>query len=221
MDKKTVVIMKRNIIFIVFCCIQYYIFAQDIETLIDIKGYYVTVFSKQEIVFGYEQQIKRQKGQSYSTPIDYNSFSIFIPVQVGNKIVCKEKMIIERILRNVKNDSIYVLPDTHNKDLLKKIKVITSDISREICILQNALRFSPYYEISSNDSSLFRCTYIEGSAKHMNIRQIEKEWQDYLLNICLIDKRNEDPEFFFILKINNYTPYIENLKLKKWLPFLD
>jgi hypothetical protein len=197
------------------------VFAQDIDSLIDIKGYYVSIFSKQEIVFSYDQKIKREKGEIYLTPIDYKQFSFFIPVQVDNKIICEEDMIAEKIVNYTQTNSIYVIPNTHDIDLLKKINIITTNISEEICILSNAMRLSPYYEISDNNSFLFHCTYIEGYAQPKYIQEIEKKWQDYLLNICFIDKKTENPVFFFIVKINNYTPYIEITKVKKWLPYLE
>ena len=208
-------------ILVVLCYVQSCMYSQDIDSLISIKGYYVTVFSKQDIVFSYEQQIKREEGKSYSSSIDYKQFSFFIPMQVGNKIVCEKDIVLEKFLRNGQNDSIYVIPNAHNIGILKTIKILTSDVSKETCILSNALLLSPYYEISGNDNYLFHCTYVEGYARHMHIQEIEKEWQDYLLNICFIDKKMENAEFFFIVKINNYTPYIEVPKLKKWLPYLN
>lgn len=211
--------MKKIILLITLCCIQCCIFAQDIDTLIDIKGYYVTVFSKQEIVFSYEQKIKQKNGLSYTTPIDYKQSSFFIPVQVGNRIVCEGEMVIEKILNYAQNDSIYVIPNAHNINLLKTINIITTNISKEICILSTAMSFSPYYEIIGNDEVLFNCTYFEGYALHKPIEAIEKKWQDYLLNVCFIDKKMENAEFFFIVKINNYTPYIEVPQIKKWLPY--
>ena len=213
--------MKKTILLIMLCGIQFCMFAQDIDTLIDIKGYYVTVFLKQEIVFSYEQKIKKEKGLSYEIPIDYKQSSFFIPMQVGNKIVCEKEMIAEKILNYVQNDSVCVILNMHNINLLKVMNLIAADVSKEICILSSAMRFSPYYEIIGNETVLFTCTYIEGNALHRPIEAIEKKWQNYLLNMCFIDKKMENAEFFFIVKINDYTPYIEVPKVKKWLPYLD
>jgi hypothetical protein len=213
--------MKKIILMVTLCCIQYCVFSQDIDTLIDIKGYYVTIFSKQEIIFSYEQKIKKEKGLSYAIPIDYKQSSFFIPLQVGNKLVCENGMIIEKILNYAQNDSVYVIINAHNIDLLKKINIVTADVSKETCILSNAMRFSPYYEIIGNDKVLFNCTYIEGYALHKPIEAIEKKWQNYLLDIYFIDTKMENAEFFFIVEINDYTPYIEVPKIKKWLPYLE
>jgi len=103
----------------------------------------------------------------------------------------------------------------HNIGTLKAINVIQANISKETYILSNALLLSPYYEICGNDNLLFRCTYIDGYARNKHIKNIDKEWQNYLLNISLIDKKMKNATFFFIVKINNYTPYIEAPRLKK------
>jgi hypothetical protein len=195
-------------------------FAQDIDSLINIKGYYVTVFSKQEIVFSYEQKIKKEKGEFYSTPIDYETRRFFIPVQVGNKIVCEKDMLIEKFLNPLPSDSTYVIPNGEY-DFLKRINIIKEDVFKETCIRNTGMGFSPYYEVSVNNNSLFKIVYIEGYARHKRIYEIEEKWQNYLWNIFCYDKKTENIEFFFIVKINDYTPYIEISDLKKWLPYLE
>lgn len=211
--------MKKIIIIAFLCFLHNCVYSQDIDSLIAIKGYYVVALQKQEIEFSFEQQILKAEGKSYSIPIDYKQYSFFIPVQVGNKNICDKNLAIEKFLKNEQNDSIYVIPNVHNIGTLKAVNVIQANISKETCILSNALLLSPYYEICGNDNLLFRCIYIEGYARNKHIKDIEKEWQNYLLNICFIDKKMENATFFFIVKINNYTPYIEAPRLKKWLPY--
>ena len=211
--------MKRVIIIAFLCYLHNSLYSQDIDSLIAIKGYSVTTLQKQDLEFSYEQQIRRTEGKSYSSPIDSKQYSFFVPVQVGNKIVCDKNLAIKKFLKNEQNDSIYVIPNANNIGTLEKIHIVPADIHKEIFILSNALRLSPYYEISGNNNLLFRCTYIEGYARRRNITDIEKEWQDYLLNICFIEKKMENATFFFIVKIDIYTPYIEAPKLQKWLPY--
>jgi len=221
MDTKTLIFMKKFFVIAIICNIQLCLYAQDVDTLIDIKGYYVTSFVKQEIIFAYEQKMNKELGLPYSYPIDYKQFSFFIPVQVDKKIICDKEMVFEKMLSRVQNDTVYVIPNTQNISLLKSINIIKPDISAETFILSNAMLLSPYYEIIGNDSSLFHCTFIEGYAQYKHIRTIDKKWQNYLLNICFIDKKTDKLEFFFIVKINKYTPYIELPQFKKWLPYLE
>jgi len=211
--------MKKIILLIALCHIQF-CFAQNTDFLIDIKGYYVTRYLKQEIVFSYEQKIKKEKGESYGTPIDYTQHSFFIPVQIGEKIVCKEDTIAENFLKFTQNDSVYVIP-YKQYDFLKKINIVNTDVSKEICIMATYWNFSPYYEISGDNEFLFKCIYMEGYALHKHIQEIEKKWQNYLWNMFHGSKNKENIDFFFILKINDYTPYIEIPKLNKWLPYLE
>ncbi|GAB6013541.1 hypothetical protein, partial [Viscerimonas tarda] len=173
--------MKKIILLVALCHIQFNMFAQNVDSLIDIKGYYITVFAKQEIVFSYEQKIKKARGVSYATPIDYKQFSFFVPIQIGDKLVCEKDMISELFLHYLQTDSVYVVVNALNKDILKSINILTTDISKETCILSNAMQFSPYYEINGDNNSLYKCTYIEGCAQHKHIQEIEKKWQNYLL----------------------------------------
>lgn len=211
--------MKKIFILAFLCYLHNCVNSQDFDSLIAIKGYYVTTFQKLDLEFSYEHQIRKAEGKSYSTPIDFKQYSFFVPVQVGNQIVCSNDLAIEKFLKYKHTDSIFVIPNVHNIGVLEKIHVVRANIYKEIFILSNALRISPYYEICGNNNLLFRCVYIEGYARFRNIKDIEKEWQNYLLNICLIDTKMENATFFFIVKINNYTPYIEAPKLKKWLPY--
>lgn len=223
MDKKILENMKKIILLILMYCIQFCIYAQDIDSLIDIKGYYVTIFSKNEIVFSYEQKIKKEMGLSFETPIDYKQLSYFIPVQVGNKIVCEKEVVADKILSSMQNDSIYyVIPHWHYNDILKKMDIINRDVSREMCIFAESMNhLSPYYEVRDNNNYLFKCIYIEGYAIHKYNQEFDKKRRDYLWSIFQGNKYIENREFFFIVKINNYTPYIKAPKVKKWLPYID
>jgi hypothetical protein len=220
-DKKEALKRMKKIFLLIALCHAQSCFAQGVDSLIDIKGYYITRYLNSEIVFSYEQNIKREKRESYSTPIDYTLFSFFIPVQVGNKIVCENDMIAEKFLNYVQNDSIYIISHGQYNDLLKKINAVTADVSKETVILSEAMRLSPYYEIIGNNNFLFKFTYIEGYAQHIPILQIEEKWQNYLWNMFSYNKKAEEIEFFFIVKIYNYTPYIDLPQFKKWLPYLE
>lgn len=214
--------MRKIILIVALCHIQCCMFAQDVDSLVDIKGYYVTYYLKQEIVFAYEQKIKKERKESYGTPIDYTQYSCFIPVQIGEKNICEKNMIIEKILNYAQTDSVYyVIPHRHYNDFLKEINVVTTDISKETCILSEYWNFSPYYEINGNNEFLFKCVYIEGYALHKYNQEFDKKRQDYLWMMFQGNKYRENREFFFIVKINDYTPYIEIPNLKKWLPYLE
>ena len=213
--------MKKIILMITLCHFQF-CFAQDIDSLIEIKGYYVTRYLKHEISFSYEQKIKKEKGESYAIPMDYTQSSFFIPVQVGNKVVCEHEAIVEEFLNYVQNDSIYyVIPHKHYNDLFKKINTGSMNISKETCILSEYWNFSPYYEVSGKNEFLFKCIYIEGYALHKYNQEFDKKRKDYLWSIFQGNEYKESREFFFIAKINNYTPYIKIPELKKWLPYLE
>ena len=214
--------MRKLILLGTLCYISTCTLAQSIDSLVEIKGFYVTQFLKQELVFSYEQNIKKVQKKSYTIPMDYSRCSFFIPIQIGNKVVCEQDSIIKKFLNCTlfkPSDSVYVFPN-NDSDFLKQRNIVTTDISKEICIMNAYESFSPFYEISESNEYLIKCVYIEGYALHKHIQEIEKKWQNYFWNIFHGGKYNENGEFFFIVKINNYTPYIELPGLKKWLPYL-
>jgi len=204
-----------------FFCKTSFVLAQNTDSLIYIKGYYMSRFFKDEIIFSYEQEVNREKKESYTVVMDYRQFSFFVPTQVGNKIVCKKDMITEKILNYKQNDSIYVIPYKRYNDLLKRINAVTTDVSKETVIFSAAMHLSPYYEISGNDNHLYKCIYVEGYAQHRPIMEIEEKWQNYLWDKFCTVKKTENIEFFFIVKIIYYTPYIVIPEFKKWLPYLE
>ena len=213
--------MKKTILLIALCHIQF-CFAQDTDSLIKVKGYYVTRYLKPEIIFSYEQKIKKERKESYATPIDYTQFSFFVPVQIGSEIVCEEDAVAEKFLDQTHSNSIcYVIPHKHYNDFLKKINVINTDVSKETCILSEIWSLSPYYEASGNNEFLFKCIYMEGYVLRKHIKEIEEHWQNYLCYMLNGSTNKKDIEFFFIVKINDYTPYIEIPELKKWFPYLE
>ena len=214
--------MKQIILLIAFCTISSCILAQDVDSLIEIKGYYVVRFEKQQIAFGYEQKLKEKRGESYSIPIDYESYPFFIPIQVGNNVVCKEDSVTENFLNYIRGESTYVvLHREHHIDFFKELNLSTIDISKEICIINNCWRISPYYEVEGNEEFLFKCVYIEGKILHKHVRDIEEKWRILVSQTFQGGTYYENGELFFIVKINNYTPYLEIPNLKIWLPYLD
>lgn len=209
--------MKKNILLIILSCISSCMLAQDIDSLIEIKGYYVIFYSKQEVVYTYNAHLKG--GMGSSSP----HYSFFVAIEIGDKVVCEEEMITKKILsyKRSDTDTIYVMPDESYNNFLYQINMVTTDVSKETNIKRSSIGFSPYYEVNENNEFLFKCIYIEGYALHRHIQEIEKKRQRYFWHICRGGDYNENAEIFFIVKIDNYTPYIELPHLKKWLPYLD
>jgi hypothetical protein len=193
--------------------------AQSKDSLVSIKGYYITRFVKDEIIFSYEQKIKQLRNESYSVPIDYKQLSFFIPIQIGDNFVYNENI----FLNYIQGDSIFILPEDSHKGIFVKKVFNTNiiDFAKEICILSTAMRFSPYYEVVGKDNVLYLCTYIDGRALHKHIQEMRKADQDYLLDICFANKKTGREEFFFIVQIHNYTPFVNLPNLKIWLPYQE
>ncbi|MFT4070387.1 MAG: hypothetical protein QM654_00520 [Dysgonamonadaceae bacterium] len=216
--------MYRRIIFIcIFLCITLGVYSQSIDSLVDIKGYYITRFLKDEISFSYDQKIKRYKGESYSIPIDYSQMSFFIPSMIGGKPICNENITnIMSIEKNLNKDSIYFLPLSKQEEkYIKKISNSKVDLSKDICILSEVKKLSPYYIDRENDKYLYKIVFIDGSALQHTIPNQEKDRFPFYLNIHSVNKSAQFITLFFINNINSYSgiPIIEGLE--EWFPYLN
>lgn len=222
MDKK--IILLKLIVFIclsISCNIQLKAQSQSDSTLIKIRGYYVTIFSKSDIVFSYEQNLKKINGESFSTPIDYRSMTFFVPVQLGDSIVLEEKKIKDRFLNYRQQDSIFLIPkNKHDQLFINKIFGKKINLSRQICLLANSQILSPYYKIIENEVPLFKCTYIEGFVIYKNIQDLNKADRDYLTSTYLL-KEKYNLKLYYLVDITIYNPYLEIYGLEKWLPDLN
>jgi len=148
--------MRKLILLGTLCYISTCTLAQSIDSLIEIKGFYVKCFFKQEVVFEYEQKNKEERGESYQATIGYREISFFVPIQVGNNVICEKDRITDRFTEKIinyystLNDFAYVIPDRITYDFLKKRNIVTTDVSKEICIMNLISSFYPYYEIEGN-----------------------------------------------------------------------
>ena len=190
--------------------------------VVDIKGYYMVSYRKNEIAAKYENTIRKVFRQSYATAIDYSTRSFFVPTQINDSI-CN----FENILNALKTstaadaDSIYIIPQKKDVDFLVKRNLLPKTGIKECCITSNAIDLSPYYIIDSNEDYLFRCVYIEGNARLYDIKNIDKDWQPYILDMYQRNTRVMNQTLFILENITNYTPYIEKERFTKWLPYRE
>jgi len=189
-------------------------FAQNTDTLIAINGYYYTFFKKDEIISSYEQKIKKEKGESYSIPIDYMQFSFFVPTQIGDKFITNDGL-------NKSLDSIYFMPDDYSVAYIKRLFEKELDLTKEKCILSECNRTSQFYTFENNDNTLLKCYYLEGFAMIKRIANIEKERFKVNLDIYSVNKNAEYLTLIFIVTINNYATCITNQKMRLWQPYLN
>jgi hypothetical protein len=206
--------MKRFIISLSLCLVCGTLFSQEVDSLVAIKGYYYTVFQKKEIMFSYDNKVRKARGESHQTPIDFTQYSFFIPTQIGNERIDNANL-------HVSLDSIYFVPGVRTAIYIEKLYGKRVDVSKEICILSECNRTAQFYTLENNDNLLFRSFYIEGYALTKLLRNIEKE--RFKVDLC-IDAINRDANFlrlFFIIKINRYTICIDHYKMKLWQPYLD
>lgn len=215
--------LRRTILLYVFINITLGIFSQNTDSLVNIKGYYITRFLKKEISFSYNQKIRRMKGESYNTPIDYTKTSFFIPSIINNDTINHGNMLnVIPFENNLQKDSIYYLPVSKREEKhINKISKLNTDLSKEICMLSEARDLYPYYIDDKNNTFLYKILFIEGCAMQHIIPNQERYRFPFYLDVSSVNKSSEFIALFFITNIKYYSG-ISNIEgLKEWFPYLD
>ena len=204
----------------IFLGITCSVFSQSADSLINIKGYYVTRFLKDEISFSFNQKINKLNGESYSTPIDYEKTSFFIPLSINNSLIKNDITTIMSFENNLNKDSIYYLPTSKQiEKYVERVFNLNNDFSKEICIFSEADKFSPYYINTDNDRFLYKFIYIEGFALKKPLLNTEENRFRLHLDIYSVNKESQFIELFFIVKIESYSTIINLEGLKEWVPY--
>lgn len=183
-----------------------------------IKGYYFVIYNRAEIEETFVQEKRAAEGKSSRHMIDFEKSYFFLPIQIGNTPMCEFGTIENERNRFSSNDSIFIF--THESDirLMKELNLATDNAVYVPLILSEARKMSPYYIIDDNKQYMYKSVYIEGYAIHKDIQDVEKKWRSYLLD-GRQKEGNAHQDIFFIDQIIDYTPYIENKRFKKWLPY--
>jgi hypothetical protein len=189
-------------------------FAQNADTLVAIKGYYYTFCKKDEIVYSYEQKIKKMRNETYSVAIDFTQSSFFVPTQIDDKFLTNDSL-------RISLDSIYFMPNSHSVDYVKRLFGKELDLAKEMCILSECNRTSQFYTFENNNNIFFKCFYLEGYAMTKQIANIEKERFKVNLDIYSVNRNAEYLKLFFIVEINSYSICIANQKMQLWQPYLN
>lgn len=198
-------------------------YSQCLDSLVSIKGYYITQFLKDEISSFYNQKTNKAKGESYSIHIDFKQISFFVPTQINHTSTFNEENIVEHFSTDkISKDSIFYIPTDKNiEKYIKRVFDLEIDMSREICILSEAMRISPYYVIDGDDKYMYKCVYIESCAKQKIIQNEEKERFKINLDVYSVNRKSPYLNLFFVTEIKNYNPIVDIPRLKKWFPYLE
>jgi len=213
-----------------FFCLFVYIgittnvFSHNADSIVNIKGYYVTRLIKDEISFYYDQKINRINGESYSTSIDYSTVSFFVPMSINNGAVNHINDLVNIIPyeNNLYKDSIYYLPlSKQSENYIKKALNLDIVLSKEICIFSEYGRISPYYINTNDDKYLYKCMFIDGDAMKITILNTEEKRFPFHLDIYSVNRKSQSIDLFFIVKVNTYSTIVDTEGLKEWVPYID
>jgi len=215
---------KLLICFFFYMGIVINLFSQEADSVINIKGYYVTRFLKDEISFSYNQKINKINGESYSTPIDYRTVSFFIPLSIDGHVINHMNDLANIISceSNLHKDSIYYLPvSKQSEKYIKEATNLDVILSKEICIFSEVGRISPYYINTNTDKYLYKIMFINGEVLKATVMNTARKRAYLGLDIDNVNKNSPSIELFFIIKINSYSTILNNEGLKEWVPYCE
>lgn len=204
------------------CLYTPFLKAVSSDSLVTIKGYYITRFDKKEIENFYNQKISRIRDNLYFTNIDYKSISTFLPCQIEDRILLDKKSIYEKIvtISNLNKDTVYYIPTAkYFEEYIYKISGKKIDLSREICLLNEVKYSYPYYVERNGSNNLYKCVYIECKALQVSLSNTEENRFKIDLDIDAINRNLKQINIFFLIDIITYTPYVNILELEKWYPY--
>ena len=119
------------------------------------------------------------------------------------KIILIKKNIWKEVTDNKKeSDTIFIFPDSTDIKLFKQIGLIDSNISDKKHLLLQEIKSLPYYNTASNKAYLFKCLYVKGTFLQLRIDTIDKNWQDYLLDIYSISTKKKK-KLFLVTSIDS------------------
>ena len=181
---KTIILLV--IVFYTFPCWK--INAQSRDTSNIFAGYYIAVYNKSDLS---HKKIRRHHKHSYNTAIDSRYRTYFIPIKIGKNNINQEHIWKEVTDNKKESDTIFIFPDSTDIKLFKQIGLIDSNISDKKHLLLQEIKSLPYYNTASNKAYLFKCLYVKGTFLQLRIDTIDKNWQDYLLDIYSISTKKK------------------------------
>ena len=181
---KTIILLV--IVFYTFPCWK--INAQSRDTSNIFAGYYIAVYNKSDLS---HKKIRRHHKHSYNTAIDSRYRTYFIPIKIGKNNINQENIWKEVTDNKTESDTIFIFPDSTDIKLFKQIGLIDSNISDKKHLLLQEIKSLPYYNTASNKAYLFKCLYVKGTFLQLRIDTIDKNWQDYLLDIYSISTKKK------------------------------
>ena len=181
---KTIILLV--IVFYTFPCRK--INAQSRDTSNIFAGYYIAVYNKSDLS---HKKIRRHHKHSYNTAIDSRYRTYFIPIKIGKNNINQENIWKEVTDNKKESDTIFIFPDSTDIKLFKQIGLIDSNISDKKHLLLQEIKSLPYYNTASNKAYLFKCLYVKGTFLQLRIDTIDKNWQDYLLDIYSISTKKK------------------------------
>ena len=181
---KTIILLV--IVFYTFPCRK--INAQSRDTSNIFAGYYIAVYNKSDLS---HKKIRRHHKHSYNTAIDSRYRTYFIPIKIGKNNINQENIWKEVTDNKKESDTIFIFPDSTDIKLFKQIGLIDSNISDKKHLLLQEIKSLPYYNTASNKAYRFKCLYVKGTFLQLRIDTIDKNWQDYLLDIYSISTKKK------------------------------
>ncbi|MDR3327718.1 MAG: hypothetical protein LBT04_06300 [Prevotellaceae bacterium] len=203
------------------------VFSQSSDTVVNIKGYFLTTYSKEDIIKGLEYKIMHKKTKrNLDGMICVLYGECFVPSAIDSIFFDNETILknIQKDFHYEKRDTFYYYPTGLSYEYVCKffkLKINDDTLLWQKLIIDEARHhLSPYYQFVNMKKTVIKCVYLEGYAvkktipNNGEIARFEgsDEWTK---------KETNYVSLFILTKITNYTTIIDLPNLKVWYPYLE
>ncbi|MGY4384642.1 hypothetical protein ACVWYN_001668 [Pedobacter sp. UYP24] len=216
--------MRKITCVIVLMLISYISKSDILDTTINLSGYYVIRYKKAEIINLYKQEVRKQRGESFTMLTDLETDTFFIPFEIGDKKLAS----LENFLSQIKNysgfrqDTIFYIPTTNRvQENLNKLSKKHIDISEALCLFRDIRTSSPYFEITGSDKFLYKCVYFRGEAQVSPVENTSENRFKLDIDFDAVNMKSAKIWTIFITKVISYNPCTFNKGLTPWFPYIS
>jgi hypothetical protein len=214
--------MKKIILIVTFIHLVCIAKANILDSLVNLKGFYIIRYEKSDIVNWYDQEVKRLKGEAYSIIYDVEQIPFFIPVQLRNKQLVNLNGLIEKIQNHnsFNRDTIYYMPTSKRTEkYIEKTSKKKIDLSKAISLFQNSDR--SYFAIKGSEKYIYKCVYIDGKALIYSVENTSYNRLRLDLDVDAVNMKSTKIHVVFLTELIEYDPYVSHKGLTPWHLYVE
>ncbi|TSJ38706.1 hypothetical protein FO440_19570 [Mucilaginibacter corticis] len=214
--------MKRIWLTVILLPLMQCVRAGDLDSLISIKGYYITKISKADIVNYYKQKLREQKGKSFFVMTDIEHTSFFLPVQIEGKVLLNADNLKDQIKHHndFNKDTLFYMPlSKRSEEYIKYLSKKEIDLSKVISLFNQFPGKGFYFTIKSHNDYLYKCVYLEAYAQYFEVENNSINRLKIDADIDAVNRNAAKINLYLITKVAKYNVDVKPKGLNVWNKF--